>query len=83
MGECKEILKLDYGFTKVLVLLCYWVQAKTCGYNASMKKDEFGFTLVNFKRLLSPRDQPNVSFTNKISLFYYYYSRDGMESCFT
>jgi hypothetical protein len=29
IGECKEILQLDYGPTKMVVLLCSWVQAKT------------------------------------------------------
>jgi len=29
--ECKEILELNYGGTKVVVLLCSWVQPRTHG----------------------------------------------------
>ncbi len=38
IGECKEILELDYGGTKVVVLLCSWVQPRTHGPHARMKK---------------------------------------------
>jgi hypothetical protein len=46
VGECSENLQLNYGHTKVAVLLCSWVQARTQGAQAFMKKDEFGFRLV-------------------------------------
>ncbi len=61
---------MDYGFIKVLVLLFFWVQGKTCGFNAGLKKDEFGFTLVNFKRLLSPRGQPFVFLSQIKQVFF-------------
>jgi hypothetical protein len=48
VGECKEILKLDYEATRVPILLCSWVRATTCCH----EKKEFGFTLVHFRRLL-------------------------------
>jgi hypothetical protein len=47
--ECKEILELDYGGTKVVVLLCSWVQPRTHGPHA---KNEHGYTFVNLKKLL-------------------------------
>jgi hypothetical protein len=50
--ECKEILELDYGVTKVSMLLCSWAETRARGSNVAMKKDKFGFTLVHFKRLL-------------------------------
>jgi hypothetical protein len=43
--------------TKVPIL-CSWVQAIRHGARASTWKDEFRFTLMNFKRLLSPKVQP-------------------------
>lgn len=51
--EWKEILELDYGFeTKVHVFLCFWIRARAHGLHVAMKKNEWGFTLVNFKQLL-------------------------------
>lgn len=38
VGECIEILELDYGGAKVAVLLCSWVQSRTCGPHVGMKK---------------------------------------------
>ncbi len=58
VGECKEILELDYGVTKVLVLLCSWVWATTSGIQVGTKKDDFGFTFIHFGRLLLVREQP-------------------------
>jgi hypothetical protein len=50
--KCQKILELDYGMTKMPMLLCSWVQAFKHGVHATMWKDEFTFTLMNFKRLL-------------------------------
>jgi hypothetical protein len=52
IGECKEILELDYGGTKVVVFLCSSVQPRTHGPHVGMKKDEYGYTFVNLKKLL-------------------------------
>jgi hypothetical protein len=60
IGECRKILELDYGLTQILVLFCFWVQTKTHGVHVAMKRDEYGFLLVNFKQLLSPQEQPFV-----------------------
>jgi hypothetical protein len=50
IGECRKILGLDYGLTKVLVLFCSWVQTKIRGVHAAMKRDKYGFLFVNFKQ---------------------------------
>lgn len=42
IGECKEILKLYYGLTKVIMLLCFWVSTGTHGANVSTKRDNLG-----------------------------------------
>jgi hypothetical protein len=55
-----EILELDYNVTKVLMLLCSWVQPSTHDVHAGTKVDEFGFTLVNFRTLLLIQEQPFV-----------------------
>jgi hypothetical protein len=54
--ECKEILELDYGVTKVPVLLYSWVWATTYNVQVGTKKDEFGFTRIHFGRLLPMRE---------------------------
>ena len=46
VGKVEEILDLDYGRFRTSVMLCNWVQA-TCN---TMKRDEYGSTLVNFNR---------------------------------
>lgn len=69
--ECKEILQLDYGLTKVLVLLCSWVQARTHGPHANTKKDEFGSTLVNFIRLILAKEKPFV-FPSQVEQVFFY-----------
>ncbi len=55
-----EILKLNYGATKVLMLLCSWVQPSTRDVHVGTKMDEFGFTLVNFTTLLLIQKQPFI-----------------------
>lgn len=38
VGECIEILELDYGGAKVAVFLCSWVQSRTREPHVGMKK---------------------------------------------
>ena len=52
IGWIEEILELDYGRFQVLVLLCNWVQAISNGPGATMQRDDYGFPLVNFNRLI-------------------------------
>ena len=52
VGWVEEILELDYGQFQVIVFLCNWVKAISQGPGATMKRDEYGFTLVNFNRLI-------------------------------
>lgn len=69
--ECKESLKLNYGFQiKVLMRLCYWVQATTCGPHATLKKYQWGFTLVHFKRLFSTWEQP-FTFVSRVEKVFF------------
>lgn len=52
VGWVEEILELDYGRVQAIVFLCNWVKAISNGTGPTMKKDEYGFTLINFTRLI-------------------------------
>ena len=52
VGQIHEIVELNYGGLCVIVLLCSWIKANYRGSNATMKKDKWGFNLVNFSRPL-------------------------------
>jgi len=51
-GKIKEILELDYGRLKSVLLLCDWVAPISRGATACVKKDQYGFTLVKLSRLM-------------------------------
>ena len=48
VGWIEETLELDYGRFQAVVFLCNWMKAITTGNGATMKRDEYGFTLINF-----------------------------------
>ena len=52
VGWVEEILSVDYGHFEVVVLYCNWVVANMKGDGATMKRDDYGFTTVNFDRLI-------------------------------
>ena len=52
VGWVEEILLVDYDHFEVVVLYCNWVVANMKGEGATMKRDEYGFTTVNFERLV-------------------------------
>jgi len=51
-GKVKEILELDYGRLKPVILLCDWIAPISRGSTACLKKDNYGFTLVKLSRLM-------------------------------
>lgn len=54
-GVLKDIIELDYRSDRKVVLFdCDWVNGSL--RRSGIKKDDFGFTLVNFERLLPPTD---------------------------
>ena len=53
VGWVEEILAMDYGRYELVVLYYNWVMANMVGHNVTMKRDEYGFSLVNFDRLVS------------------------------
>lgn len=46
IGFVDEILELNYSGHCVIVLLYSWVKARMGGQNATVKRDEYGFTLA-------------------------------------
>jgi hypothetical protein len=57
IGRVEEILEFNYKVLKTVILLCNWVKANFSGNSATMKKDEYNFTLVNFSSLIPISDQ--------------------------
>jgi len=52
IGQIQEIIELNYGRHCVVLLVCEWVKANYQGRNATVKKDEWGFTMANFRALV-------------------------------
>ena len=52
VGWVEEILSIKYGHFEVVNLYCNWVVANMKGDGATMKRDEYGFTIINFERLI-------------------------------
>ena len=52
VGWVEEIIGVDYGKFELLLLYCKWVQATWNGPRATMKRDEYGFTLVRFEHTI-------------------------------
>ena len=48
VGQLEEIIELDYSVFWQVVLIGTWVKANYRGNNASVKKDQWGFTVANF-----------------------------------
>jgi hypothetical protein len=57
VGWLEEILELNYRVLNVVVSLCNWVKANYIGSSATVKRDEYGFTFVNFVSLNPIYDQ--------------------------
>ena len=49
-GKIEEILELNYGRLKPILLYCNWVPPISRGPTAYMKMDKYGFTLVKLTR---------------------------------
>ena len=61
IGQIVEILELNYGRYYIVILVCDWVKANYRGRNATIKKDEWRFTLANF-RLVVPFGYESLAF---------------------
>ena len=52
VGNVQEIVELNYGGLCVVVLICSWVHANYRGNSATVKKDQWGFSIANFERMI-------------------------------
>ena len=52
IGQISKIVELNYGGHCTVLLVCDWVKANYRGRNATVKKDEWGFTLANFRSMV-------------------------------
>ena len=52
IGQIQEIVELNYGKHYTVLLICDWVKANYRGRHATVKKDEWGFTMANFGALV-------------------------------
>lgn len=71
-GALKDIIEVDYyGHFKVVLFKCDWVDVTSRGKGI---KDDYGFTLVNFNRLLSTgqnmSDEPFIFASQAEQVFY-------------
>ncbi|KAK5775210.1 hypothetical protein PVK06_043080 [Gossypium arboreum] len=71
-GLITDIIELDYyGRTKVVLFQCDWADVNTAH---GIKKDQFGFTMVNFSRLIDTgqqlMDEPYV-FSSQVKQVFY------------
>ena len=52
IGWVEEIIGVDYGEFELIVLYCTWMRANLRGVGATMKRDDYGFTLIKFDRVI-------------------------------
>lgn len=76
VGWVEEILELKYGVLNVVVLLCDRVKTNYIGSSATMKRDEYGFTFINFASLIPISDQ---SFAFPLHVNQVFFSNDPKE----
>lgn len=69
-GEILEILKLDYGRLKPIVLLCDWIEPIKRGPTACLKEDKYGYTYVKLNRLMR-KSANSFVFPLQVSQFFF------------
>ncbi len=52
VGQVEEILELNYMVFNTIVLLCNLVKANYTGSSATIKRDAYGFTFINFSSFI-------------------------------
>src|SRR5579875_2122807 len=52
IGWMEEIIGVDYREFELIVLYCTWVRANLRGAGATMKRDDNGFMLIRFDRVI-------------------------------
>jgi hypothetical protein len=70
VGWVEEILQLNYGILKSVVLLCNWVKVNYSRNSVTMKKNEYDWKLVNFAPLIPSLDQFFISPLHEEQVFF-------------
>ena len=52
IGWVEEIIGVDYKKFELIVLYCKWMQANIWGARATIKHDEYDFTMIKFDHLI-------------------------------
>jgi hypothetical protein len=83
VGWVEEILQLNYGILKIVVLLCNWVKVNYSRNSVTMKKNEYDWKLVKFAPLIPSLDQFFISPLHVEQVFFSYRPKGkGLEGCF-
>ncbi len=84
IGECKEILELDYGGIEMAILLCSWVQPRTCGPHVGMNFFLIWIHSYEFEKIASnSRATIYFFFTSFTSFLFRLCTRSWMENSST
>ncbi len=71
MGWVEEISKQNFGVLKMVVLFCNLVKANYTRNNVTVKRNEYGFIIVNFTSLIPISNQSFV-FLLHVEQFYFF-----------
>lgn len=77
VGHIEEILELNYRRHCVVVLVCDFVKANYAGQNATVKRDKWGFTLVNYNRRPGIICQDSFAFPKHCEQVFYSNAREA------
>ena len=70
VGHLEEIIELEYEEVRQVVLIGTWVRANYRGNAATVKKDQYGFTIANFERML-PFGRDSFAFPSQVEQVFY------------
>jgi hypothetical protein len=73
-GWMEGILVLNYEVLKIVVLLCNWVKGNYNGSSATIKRDEYAFTLMNCFSLI-PISDASFVFPLHINKFFLHHTQ--------
>lgn len=71
VGHIEEILELNYRIHCLVVLVCDFVRSNYRGENATIKKDQWGFTLANYRRRFGNICQDSFAFSCHCEQIFY------------
>lgn len=76
IGQVAEIIAMDYDKFELYVLCYLWIQANTMQAWATMKRDDYSFTLIKFNQVIN-------RIQKTLSCFMYIYNRYFLQTKWT